>query len=165
MVAELCAAAAAFWGVGVRKTERKGGEQNEETPLVLKRARGRALGFFPALATAAVRWRPAGARCCMARRGEDTARGKSGGEGSGATRGRPQQAGGGSGSSFGGGWRVSALALRGTERQAGGGRQRTSLQFQKFQGLYSKTKITFNLGLRWKSAQHDSCSLFQDLQL
>ena len=91
MVAELCAAAAAFWSVGARKTERKGGEQNEETPLVLKRARGRALGFFPALATAAVRWRPAGARCCMARRGEDMARGKSGGEGSGATRGEAQK--------------------------------------------------------------------------
>ena len=59
--AELCAAAAAFWGVGARKTERKGGEQNEETPLVLKRARGRALGSFPALATAAARWQPTAA--------------------------------------------------------------------------------------------------------
>ena len=58
MAAELCAVAAAFWGVGARKTERKGGEQNEETPLVLKRARGRALGSFPALATAAARWQP-----------------------------------------------------------------------------------------------------------
>ena len=63
MAAELCAAAAAaaFWGVGARKTERKGGEQNEETPLVLKHARVRALGSFPALATAAARWQPTAA--------------------------------------------------------------------------------------------------------
>ena len=61
VAAELCAAAAAFWGVGARKTERKGGEQNEEPPLVLKRARGRALGSFPALATAAARWQPTAA--------------------------------------------------------------------------------------------------------
>jgi len=38
VTAELCAVAAAFWGVGARKIERKVGEQNEEAPLVLKRA-------------------------------------------------------------------------------------------------------------------------------
>ena len=54
------------------------------------------------------------------------------------------------GPSFGGGRRGSALAVRGTERQVGGGRQMTSLQFQKFQGLFCKTKITFNLGLDGK---------------
>jgi hypothetical protein len=28
-----------------------------------------------------------------------------------------------------------------------------------------KTTITFNIGLKCKSAQHESCSIFQDLQL
>ena len=37
--------------------------------------------------------------------------------------------------------------------------------FRKFQGPYCKTTITFKLGLKWKSAQHESCSIFQDLQL
>jgi len=55
------------------------------------RAKERASGLFPELCMAAARWRPAGAQCCVARRGEDTARGKSGGEGSGATRGEAQK--------------------------------------------------------------------------
>ena len=82
-------------GVGESANERR--EKREGVLLVLMRAKERASGLFPELCTAAARWRPAGARCCVVRRGEDTAQGKSGSEGSGATRGRPQQAGGGSG--------------------------------------------------------------------
>ena len=57
----------------------------------MMRAKERASGLFPELCTAAARWRPAGARCCVARRGEDTTRGKSGSEGLGATCGEAQK--------------------------------------------------------------------------
>ena len=67
-----------------------------------------------------------------------------------------------------GGGSAAVCRQRGAEeagRQAGGRGKQTDLQFQKFQGPYCKLAITFNLGLRWKSAQHESCSLFQDLPL
>ena len=47
----------------------------------------------------------------------------------------------------------------------GGGRKGQFCNFQKFQGPLYKQAITFKLKLKWKSAQHESCSTFQDLQL
>ena len=134
VAAELCAAAAAFWGVGARKTERKGGEQNEEAPLVLKRARGRALGSFPALATAAARWRLAVAFWARGTGLRTPARGVEAVGSFGATRGRPQQAGGGSGALL----RQRAALHSGGDRkqrkQVGGRRKWTGSQFQKIPG-------------------------------
>jgi len=37
--------------------------------------------------------------------------------------------------------------------------------FQKLQGLNLKVNFPSDLELKWKSAQHESCSIFQDLQL
>ena len=54
---------------------------------------------------------------------------------------------------------------RETEEQTGGRRKGLVHKFRKFQGPRCKSKITFNTVLRWKSAQHESCSTFQDLQL
>jgi len=62
----------------------------------------------------------AGARCCVARRGEDTAQGKSGSEGSCATRGRPQQAGGGSGALLR--WRAAWFSAGGERNREAGRR-------------------------------------------
>jgi len=45
------------------------------------------------------------------------------------------------------GWPSTAAAIGEAERQAGGERKRTNLQFQKFQGPNFKPAITFNLGL------------------
>ena len=47
----------------------------------------------------------------------------------------------------------------------GAGRKGRFCNFQKFQGLTCKPAITFKPKLKWKSAQHESCSTFQDLQL
>ena len=47
----------------------------------MMRVKERASGLFPELCTAAARWRPAGARCCVARQGRHSARAKSGGGG------------------------------------------------------------------------------------
>ena len=88
----------------------------------------------------------------------------SGGEGS-STRGWPRRAGGGRG----GDPERRAGAVRHwrweTEEQAGGRRKGLVCKFRKFQGPICKSKITFNIVLRWKSAQRESCSTFQDLQL
>ena len=54
---------------------------------------------------------------------------------------------------------------RETEQGGGGGRKGQFCNFQKFQGPLCKQAITFKLKLKWKSAQHESCSTFQDLQL
>ena len=69
----------------------------------------------------------------------------------------------------------------GPERRAGGARHRWRERAERdrqgkgkrdpfaisknFQGPKCKTRITFKLKLKWKSAQHESCSIFQDLQL
>ena len=50
----------------VRKREK----QNEGVLLVLLRMRGGESGNCPGLATAAVRWRPSGARVCVAETGK-----------------------------------------------------------------------------------------------
>ena len=71
---------------------------------------------------------------CVARRGEDTARGKSGGEGSGATRGEAQKQEVALETALSGGRRCGAPVIGETDRQAGGGRRWTNLQFQKIPG-------------------------------
>ena len=103
------------WGIGKRMKGKEGG-----VLLVLMRVKERASGLFPELCTAAARWQMVGARCFVARRGEDTTRGKSGGEGSGTTRGRPQQAGGGSGALL---RRRAAWLSAGGERNREAGRR------------------------------------------
>ena len=52
-------------------------------------------------------------------------------------------------------------------KQAGGGRRVGGLgcKNRKVQGAIYKLKITIDLGLKIKSAQNKSCSVFQDLQL
>ena len=55
------------------------------------------------LSTAAARWPLAGGSGCVARQGRHNAKAKGGGEGSGATRGRPAQPGGGLPAPSGGG--------------------------------------------------------------
>ena len=49
--------------------------------VVLMRARGESGGLYPVLSTAAARWRPAGARCCVARQGRHNAKAKRDGGG------------------------------------------------------------------------------------
>ena len=49
--------------------------------VVLLRARGESGGLCLGRATAMARWRPAGARCCVARQGRHSAKAKSGGGG------------------------------------------------------------------------------------
>ena len=51
------------------------------------------------------------------------------------------------------------------ERETEEGENGSICNFQNFQGPKCKTRITFKLKLKWKSAQHESCSTFQDLQL
>ena len=51
------------------------------------------------------------------------------------------------------------------ERETEEGEKGSICNFQNFQGPKCKTRITFKLKLKWKSAQHESCSIFQDLQL
>ena len=62
---------------------------------------------------------------------------------------------------------ASVPSVGGGENRAGGGggRKGRFCNFQKFQGLTYKPAITFKPKLKWKSAQHESCSTFQDLQL
>ena len=52
-----------------------------------------------------------------------------------------------------------------TEQGGGGGRKGSFCNYQKFQGLNCKPAITFKPKLKWKSAEHESCSTFHDLQL
>ena len=81
---ELVGARAGGGGVlGILGRERaKGrGELVEGVLVVPLRARDWALGLCPELSTAAARWRPAGARCCVARQGRHSAKAKSGGGG------------------------------------------------------------------------------------
>ena len=46
------------------------------------------------------------------------------------------------------------------ERQTGEGEKGSICKFQNFQGPKCKTRITFKLKLKWKSSQHESCSIF-----
>ena len=62
-------------------------EQYERVPLVPRHALGRDLGLCPELATAAARWRPSGARVCVAETGKLQREGKRAARSSGATRG------------------------------------------------------------------------------
>ena len=55
---------------------RKREKQNEGVLLVLLRARGGEPGHCPGLATAAARWRPSGARVCVAETGKLQREGK-----------------------------------------------------------------------------------------
>jgi len=138
-------------GSGSGETAKERGERFAGVLVVLVRATGESGRLYPVLSTAAARWRPAGGSGRVARRGEGTARGKSGGGSLGATRGAasrqevapwPFHSGGGS---------AAVCRRRGVEeagRQAGGRGIWTDLQFQKFQGLYCKAAITFNLGLK-----------------
>ena len=64
------------------------GELVEGVLVVPLRARDWALGLCPELSTAAARWRPAGARCCVARQGRHS-EGKKRWRRSGTTRGQP----------------------------------------------------------------------------
>ena len=65
----------------------------------------------------------------------------------------------------GGGGRRCRRRERKQSRGGGGGRKGSFCNYQKFQGLNCKPAITFKPKLKWKSAQHESCSTFQDLQL
>ena len=66
---------------------RKREKQTEGVLLVLLRARGGEPGHCPGLATAAARWRPSGARVCVAETGKLQREGKRAARSSGATRG------------------------------------------------------------------------------
>jgi len=94
----------------------------------------------------------------------------------------PAQAKEGGGEHQGDAWKPArrrtwpGAALHGGRRctAATAGEQRKELEveekgpkrnFQKFQGPVCKPAITFKIGLKLKSAQHESCSTFQDLQL
>ena len=112
------------------------------------RARDIGPGCCAARATAAARWRPAGGSGRVARRGEGTARGKSGGGSLGATRGcqRKQEVAGEAAQS--GGRRCPVVASVKQRKQAGGGRRGLICKFRKFQGPYCKAAITFNIGLK-----------------
>ena len=65
----------------------------------------------------------------------------------------------------GGGGRRCRRRERKQSRGGGGGRKGSFCNYQKFQGLNCKPAISFKPKLKWKSAQHESCSTFQDLQL
>ena len=78
---ELGPAAEAFWGFWAGSKRKGEGKVVEGVLVVPLRARDWALGLCPELSTAAARWRPAGARCCMARQGRHSAKAKSGGGG------------------------------------------------------------------------------------
>ena len=64
---------------------RKREKQNEGVLLVLLRARGGEPGHCHGLATAAARWRPSGARVCVAETGKLQREGKRAARSSGAT--------------------------------------------------------------------------------
>ena len=65
----------------------------------------------------------------------------------------------------GAGDRLCTAAPGKTGEGAGGGRKGLFCNFQNLQGPNCKQAVTFKPGLNWKSAQHESCSIFQDLQL
>ena len=78
---ELGRAAETFWGFWAG-SERKGeGKLVEGVLVVPLRTRDWALGLCPELSMAVARWRPAGARCCVARQGRHSVKTKSGGGG------------------------------------------------------------------------------------
>ena len=66
---------------------RKREKQTEGVLLVLLRARGGEPGHCPGLATAAARWRPSGARVCVAETGKLQREGKRAARSLGTTRG------------------------------------------------------------------------------
>ena len=83
--------------------------------LVLRlRARNRALGVCLGRATATARWRPVGRSVLHGKEMEAPAQGVEGGGSSGATRGRPAQAGGG----------LPAVPQRRRQRNRGAGRRK-----------------------------------------
>jgi hypothetical protein len=164
-LAEVRADGGAVLGIGVRESENKRRERVAGLFVVPKRARERGLGLCGELATATAMWRPQNL-VGVAWRGE----------------GRSSAWGGGSRSSWGrhvkrrrnwtwpgatqrGGRRCDVPAVRESREADRGRRKWMVLQFLKFQGPKCKTRITFKLKLKWKSAQHESCSTFQDLQL
>ena len=166
-------AAAAFRGVGARGKQKREREESHSGGFVgLGRSLEECGGRCPGLSTATARWRPPGrlwkrrgawlgreGSSARQQEGEEerrdawvTARGEvmagmAGkalhGAGVGAVGGRRQE----------------------TEQGGGGGRKGRFCNFQKFQGLICKPAITFKPKLKWKSAQHESCLTFQDLQL
>ena len=64
-----------------RERAKEQGELVEGVLVVPLRAKFWALGLCPELSMAVARWRPAGARCCVARQGRHSAKAKSGGGG------------------------------------------------------------------------------------
>ena len=71
-------------GVLERGSEEKAKERGEQVAgvlIVLMHARGESSRLCLGRATATARWRPAGARCCVARQGRHNAKAKSGGGG------------------------------------------------------------------------------------
>ena len=102
---------------------------------MLLRAIGGSDGLYPELSTAATRWRPRALCCCVARRGEDTARGKSGGGSQTRRVGLPSKQEVAGLALHGGGRHCTAAAARGAEQT---GRleveERTSFQFPKIPG-------------------------------
>ena len=119
---------------------RKREKQNEGVLLVLLHVRGEPR-HCPGLATAAARWRPSGARVCVAETGKLQREGKRAVRSPGMTHGRPRLAGGGLRPSLGGGRRRSTPAAEEAERERGG-RHRLDLFAisKKFRGPTVKQK-------------------------
>jgi len=98
------------------------------------RARDRRARLYPERSTTAMRWKPASRSGRVAVRGKLQREGKRAVESSGATRGAVLQAGGGSGMAQSGGRCCCAGGRKKAERQAGGRRSWTGLQFSKIPG-------------------------------
>ena len=151
----------------------KGSTKSSSGTLVV---RGRSLeesgGLCRGRSTAASRWRPSGRfwkrRGGVARGGGSSARQQEGEELRGdawvTARGEVMAGMAGKPLHDDGGRRCRWTATR-YRAGGGGGRKWRFCNFQKFQGLTCKPAITFKPKLKWKSAQHESCSTFQDLQL
>ena len=162
-------------GVPRRGREEGAKEREESTPGVLVEL-GRSLeeigGLCRGRSTATSRWRPSGR--FWARRGawhgkeRASARQQEGEEvvrDAWAPAHGELMAGKAGEAPHGGGGRRCRRRERKQSRGGGGGRKGSFCNYQKFQGLNCKPAITFKPKLKWKSAQHESCSTFQDLQL
>jgi len=157
---------------GSEERARERGEWVSGVPLLLGRSLEESGGLCRGRSTATSRWRPSGR--FWARRGawhgkeRASARQQEGEELRGdawVTAHGELMAGKAGKALHGGGGRRCRRRERKQSRGGGGGRKGSFCNYQKFQGLNCKPAITFKPKLKWKSAQHESCSTFQDLQL
>ena len=147
-------------GSGVGEMAKGRGERVEGVLVVPMRARDRALGISP-------RRRRGGGRRALGAAWQEEERTRR--EAKAAVRARARRV--GKLRSRRWPWRRPRAAA---VLNSGGVKQRSRQEegeggvicnFRKFQGPNCKSSITFKPRLKWKSAQHESCSLFEDLQL